>query len=51
MKIEGYLFAKTARLQNFPDNFIFKGSLMHIQQQIGECSSTFISKGRFLIKY
>lgn len=31
----GLSVREAARLQSFPDNFIFKGSLMHIQQQIG----------------
>lgn len=31
----GLSVREAARLQSFPDNFIFKGSLSHIQQQIG----------------
>ena len=33
-----------ARLQSFPDRFIFKGSLMHIQQQIGNAVPPIFSK-------
>lgn len=31
----GLSVREAARLQSFPDNFIFKGSLMNVQQQIG----------------
>ena len=31
----GLSVREAARLQSFPDRFIFKGGLMHIQQQIG----------------
>lgn len=31
----GLSVREAARLQSFPDNFIFKGTLSHIQQQIG----------------
>jgi DNA (cytosine-5)-methyltransferase 1 len=31
----GLSVREAARLQSFPDNFIFKGSISHIQQQIG----------------
>lgn len=31
----GLSVREASRLQSFPDNFIFEGSLMHIQQQIG----------------
>ena len=31
----GLSVREAARLQSFPDTFVFKGSIMHIQQQIG----------------
>lgn len=43
----GLSVREAARLQSFPDKFIFKGSLMHIQQQIGNAVPPLLSKAVF----
>ncbi len=40
----GLSVREAARIQSFPDDFIFKGSLMHIQQQIGNAVPPILAK-------
>ncbi len=43
----GISVREAARLQSFPDTFIFDGSLMHIQQQIGNAVPPLLAKAVF----